>query len=74
MLTFVNKLWKFKSEDEMNAFLNAAEDANDDYRIENHGLSQRGEWYAFGSVVAKTKFGKNQQPQQQNAQAQVTTF
>ena len=80
MLTFVNKCWKFKTESELNAFLNDAMDSNDDYRIQNHGISAKGEYYAFGEVIARNKFGKpqaqvqNTQAQVQNTQAQVTTF
>lgn len=76
MLTFENKCWKFKSELELNSFLNDAMDSGDDYHIVNHGISSKGEWYAFGYVVAHTKFGvKAQQQQEAQVQAQnVTTF
>lgn len=80
MLTFENKCWKFKSEQELNSFLNDAMDSGDDYHIINHGLSSKNEWYAFGYIIAHVKFGVKAQ-QQQQAQAiqqqvtpNVTTF
>ena len=77
MLTFTNKCWKFKTEAELNQFLNDAMDSGDDYQIANHGISSRGEWYAFGNVIAHTKFGVKAQQEQQAQQQQqqnVTTF
>lgn len=72
MLKQSNNYWKFDSEEELHVFLNAAEDSQDDYDLSSFGRSQRGEWYAYGTIVYHTKFGK-QQNQQQNQAQQVQT-
>ena len=71
MLTLENKCWKFKSEAELNDFLNSAIDSGDDYHISSHGLSNRGEWYAFGYVIAHTKFGVKAQKQAQSVESEL---
>ena len=75
MLTFDNQYWKFKNSQELDEFLNSAIDSGDDYHISSHGLSNRGEWYAFGYRIVKTKFGKaSAQKQAEQQQQDVTTF
>ena len=71
MLTFENKCWKFKSEAELNDFLNKAIESADDYHIVNHGLSARNEWYAFGYIIAHTKFGVKAQQQAQSVESEL---
>lgn len=71
MLTKTNNFWRFKTEAELNDFLNKAIESADDYQISNYGLSNRGEYYAFGVVVIHTKFTSrenNAEPQTQVAE------
>lgn len=64
MLTKTNNFWKFKTEVELNDFLNKAIESADDYQISNYGLSNRGEYYAFGVVIIHTKFTSKEAEQQ----------
>lgn len=69
MLSKVNQFWRFRTQDELDEFLNMAQDSADEYKLTNYGLSQKGDYYAFGDIVVHTKFGKKAaQAQQQNAQ------
>lgn len=69
MLTQTGRYWKFRSKDELDAFLDDCIDANDKYEL-NFGLSAKGEWFAYGNVIYVTKFSK--QGQQAQEQQQVT--
>lgn len=72
MLTKTNNCWKFKSEAELNDFLNKAIESADDYQISNYGLSNRGEYYAYGVVVIHTKFvSKKVESQAQSVEAEL---
>lgn len=77
MLRKVNNYWKFKSQSELDSFLNDCIDSGDEYELTSFGLSARGEYYAYGNVTFNIKFGTKAQ-QQQNAEEEqkkvVTTF
>lgn len=57
MLKIVNQYWQFATEEELNKFLNVCiDDSNNEYHIERYGKSQKGVFYAFGSVIPTAKF------------------
>lgn len=74
MLTLDNQYWKFANATELDEFLNQAIDSNDDYHLSSFGISQRGEHYAYGYKVVKTKFGKPVSQKKQEQTEQVETF
>lgn len=72
MLSRVNNFWRFKSEEELNNFLNAAQESNDEYQLQNFGLSTKGDYYAYGTVIFHTKFGeKTQQAQETEVKTEL---
>ena len=76
MLTCTNRFWKFKTSAELDEFLNSCIESEDEYQL-SYGLSAKGDFYAYGSVVIKTKFGKKsteKQEQKAEQQSEVTTF
>lgn len=59
MLKIVNQYWQFDSEVKLHAFLNSCmDDPKSEYLIERYGQARSGQFYAFGSVVPTSKFGK----------------
>lgn len=75
MLTRINQFWKFKNSTELDEFLNSCIESEDEYQLSSYGLSSKGDFYAYGSVVIKTKFGKKAAEKQEKAeQSDVTTF
>ena len=59
MLKIINQYWSFSSEEELNKFLDdCMSNPNADFLIERYGKSQKGQFYAYGSVVPTTKFSK----------------
>lgn len=75
MLTQTGRYWKFESQAKLDEFLNECMDSNDKYEL-SFGISSRGEWYAYGNIEYRTKFGTKAQQQQaaEEERKKVTTF
>lgn len=59
MLKFTNQYWSFDSQEELNTFLDGCmTNPHAEFLIERYGKSQKGTFYAFGSVVPTHKFSK----------------
>ena len=73
MLTQSGRYWKFRSKEELDAFLDDCIDSNDKFEL-NFGLSAKGEWFAYGNVTYVTKFSKQGQQAQAQQAEEVKTF
>ena len=72
MLRITNQYWSFKSEQELNAFLDACmADSNNEFNIERYGKSQKGVYYAYGSIIPTAKFSKEPEAKTDSVNAEL---
>lgn len=55
MLKFVNQFWRFESQAQLDAFIEAAVASKDSYELERAGRARNGSFYAYGSFVKAPK-------------------
>lgn len=72
MLKIINQYWSFSTEEELNKFLDdCMSNPNADFLIERYGKSQKGQFYAFGTVVPTVKFSKENEAKAQSVEAEL---
>lgn len=66
MLKYVNQFWRFNTQQELDSFLKAASQSDDEYLLERAGKAKNGSFYAFGSVNVARKDGQPEKPESEN--------